>query len=75
MTDTAIPGAITRFCDMLAQVNITEIAETDQHVVFAVRVPIDLGLDNAGLLALCLDDRLGTDLGRWLTARAAAVQS
>jgi hypothetical protein len=71
MTDTTtIPDAITRFCDMLAQVNITEIAETDQHVVFAVRVPIDLGLDNANLLALCRDDRFGTDLGRWLAARA-----
>ena len=74
MTDTTIPGAISRFCDMLAQVNITEIAENDQHVVFAVRVPIDLALDNADLLALCCDARFGTDLGRWLKARAP-VQS
>jgi hypothetical protein len=75
MIDMTIPGAaITKFCDMLAEVNITEISENDQHVVFAVRVPIDLALDNAELLVLNRDDRLGTDLGRWLAARAA-VQS
>ena len=73
MTDTTIPGAISRFCDMLAQVNITEIAENDQHVVFAVRVPIDLALDNADLLALCRDATFGTDLGRWLKARARGI--
>ena len=73
MTDTTIPGAISRFCDMLAQVNITELTETDEHVVFAVRVPIDLALDNADLLALCRDDRFGTDFGRWLAARARGI--
>ena len=70
MTD---PGPITRFCNMLTQVNITEIDEDDPHyVLYAVRVPAEAKLDNAVLLALSDDDTLGADLAAWLKARAAA---
>ncbi len=47
MTDT-IPGAITRFCNMLVQINITEIDEDDPHyVLYSVRVPSEARLFEA----------------------------
>jgi hypothetical protein len=66
-------NAITLFCGMLRQVNITCIDEDDPRcVVYSVRVPSP-GLDDAGLLALGRDDGFGAALAAWLKVRAGVV--
>jgi hypothetical protein len=71
MTDIA-KTAIDMFCNMLTQVNITEIDEDDPHyVLYSVRVPSEARLDHDALIALGNDDEFGAAIGAWLTARAA----
>jgi|GraSoi_2013_20cm_1033751.scaffolds.fasta_scaffold92003_2 hypothetical protein len=71
MTD---PGPITRFCNMLTQVNITEIDEDDPHyVLYAVRVPAEARLDHDALVALGNDDEFGAALAAWLKMRARGI--
>ena len=71
MTD---PGPITRFCNMLTQVNITEIDEDDPHyVLYSVRVPAEARLDHDALVALGNDDEFGAALAAWLAARARGI--
>ena len=71
MTD---PGPITRFCNMLTQVNITEIDEDDPHyVLYAVRVPAEARLDHDALVARGNDDEFGAALAAWLKMRARGI--
>src|SRR6267142_613548 len=53
MAEAEGSNPITRFCNMLTQVNITEIDEDDPHyVLYAVRVPAEARLDHDALVAL-----------------------
>ena len=70
MTDIA-KTAIDMFCNMLCQVNISEIDEDDPHyVLYSVRVPAEARLDHDALIALGDDDEFGADLARWMADRA-----
>ena len=52
MTDIA-KTAIDMFCNMLCQVNISEIDEDDPHyVLYAIRLPAESRLDHDDLVAL-----------------------
>jgi hypothetical protein len=73
MTDIA-KTAIDMFCNMLCQVNISEIDEDDPHyVLYSVRVPAEARLDHDALIALGDDDEFGAALAAWLAARARGI--
>ena len=73
MTDIA-KTAIDMFCNMLCQVNISEIDEDDPHyVLYAIRLPADARLDHDALVALGNDDEFGAALAAWLAARARGI--
>jgi hypothetical protein len=74
--ETRDPKAwIDRFFEMLLAVNISEIAESDEHVLYAIRVPREVALSNNDLLAVdrLADDTLGADLAAWLAARIQPI--
>jgi hypothetical protein len=56
---------------MLLQAQISEIAEDDQYVLYAVRVPREIALSHADLLLVdrLADDRFGADLAAYMAAR------
>ena len=73
MTDIA-KTAIDMFCNMLCQVNISEIDEDDPHyVLYAIRLPAEARLDHDALVALGNDDEFGAALAAWLAARARRI--
>jgi hypothetical protein len=61
--------AIDRFAELFLQVSIAEIAENDEHAVYAVRLPRDASPNHDGLVALAYDDRFGADLAAWIAER------
>jgi hypothetical protein len=63
------------FANALLEVNVVEIAENAEHIVFAVRVPVEVVPDHAGLIALAGDDALGEKFAAFLVARAKTLQS
>ena len=73
MTDIA-KTAIDMFCNMLCQVNISEIDEDDPHyVLYAIRLPAESRLDHDDLVALGNDDEFGASSAAWLAARARGI--
>jgi len=74
MAEAEGSNPITRFCNMLTQVNITEIDEDDPHyVLYSVRVPAEARLDHDALVALGNDDEFGAALAAWLKMRARGI--
>ena len=73
MTDIA-KTAIDMFCNMLCQVNISEIDEDDPHyVLYAIRLPAESRLYHDALVALGNDDEFGASIAAWLAARARGI--
>ena len=74
MAEAEGSNPITRFCNMLVQLNLTEIDEDDPHyVLYAVRVPAEARLDHDALVALGDDDGFGAALAAWMAARARGI--
>jgi len=61
--------AIDRIADQLLTVPIATIAENNEHIVFAVRLPREALGPDLDLVGLAADPKLGADLAEMMAAR------
>jgi hypothetical protein len=74
-TTADLKAGMDWLADMAISANILEINENDQHVVYTVRLPIDLRLDLAGLLALDRDPEFGEQMAAFFAARVRRIKA
>ena len=69
-------SVVDRFAELFRHVNIAAIDESDEHVVYAVRLPRETSGPDApclaGLAGLHDDATFGADLAAWIGARIAS---